>query len=305
LEPLGELPADPHPDDPNLYLNAAPHVHACIGSVFHKPSQAVTTTSSKRIVLALLTWNTRDISIESVRAYANEARMLKRNGSNDGTPAALRTLQPELNDLTTQFIFNDNNLGNCLSRNQIIDFALAQQADYILFMDGDIEIVPFSSFSMLRYMESQGHDLGCLGADHAYQTLDRARVTPCLYGIPDHAVRPITLIAATQYGMFRCDMFRDGVRLEINDPFDQPGWGFEDNDLAFQIAVRGYRNCFFTGMIYLHRALHSSIPILRQNGYDAAALCNRRQHYVISKWKTVPVISNGPLREIQRLRLRV
>src|SRR5260370_3132029 len=190
LRPLADSVEEPREGDSTLYCNPSPYVHACIAGVFAKSGQENHTSipPGKKVVLALLTWNTCKISIESIRAYVREAHMLQRlghqpylcvcdNGSTDGTADALRTLEEEM-DIPHKFIFNAENLGNSIARNQIIDHMLECSADYLLFMDGDIEIVPFSSFAMLRYMENNGQRLGCIGADSGGQTLDRARAHP-------------------------------------------------------------------------------------------------------------------------------
>src|SRR5262249_10318798 len=162
---------------------------ATMAGVFAKGHTAE--SRGKRILLALLTWNTRDISIESARAYLREAHMLSRlgcepylcicdNGSTDGTPAALRELEPEINT-PYKLILNSENIGNSIARNRILDYMMECGADYVLFMDGDIEIVPFSSFAMFRYMENCGHRLGCIGADSFSHVPVRHNTTTCLY----------------------------------------------------------------------------------------------------------------------------
>lgn len=313
LQPAMEAPPDPREGEPGLYLNQPPYAHASIGGVFYKPP--LVADRGKRLVLALLTWNTRAISVESVRAYMSEAHMMQRlgtevlicvvdNGSTDGTPNALRELESEMAGIPYRLILNSSNLGNSIARNQIIDVMMDWDADYVLFMDGDIEIVPFSSFAMLRYMENQGHSLGCLGADSRWQTPDRRRVSPYWFSVDNAVVHTANLVAWTQYGMFRRAVFNEGVRFDVNTPFNEPGWGFEDNDLAFQMEVKGFLNQYFSGMTYLHRALHSSISILRANGYDPVALTTRRQQYVINKWMSVPRINTGPLAELRRLAMR-
>ena len=105
--------------------------------------------------------------------------------------------------------------------------------------------------------------------------------------------------------MFRRAVFEDGVRFDENEPFDGVGWGFEDNDLAFQMEVKGYLNQRFFGMTYLHRAARSSIRIMRGLGIDARALYTRRQQYVISKWSSIPPINNGPLNFVRRVQIHV
>ncbi|HUB31527.1 MAG TPA: glycosyltransferase [Bryobacteraceae bacterium] len=304
----------PMEGDSALFTQQAPFRHACIAGVFQKVGGSVT-APSKKIVLALLTWNTRDISIESVRAYLREASMLTRlghrpficvvdNGSADGTPEALRALETEMG-VPYKFLYNRENLGNSVARNQILDYVRECDADYVLFMDGDIEIVPFSSFAMMRYMENCGRQLGCIGADSGGQTPNRPSASPYLFSISGLQLQTVNLVAWTQYGMFRREVFEDGVRFDEADPFRGPGWGFEDNDLAFQMDMKGYLNQRFYGMVYLHRAMCSSIRIMRGMGIDASALYQRRKQYTISKWAAIPRIASGPLLDVRRVELRL
>jgi glycosyltransferase involved in cell wall biosynthesis len=303
-----ELPAE---GDAACYRNPAPFSHTVMAAAFSKG--AAEKRRGRRIVLALLTWNTRDISIDSVKAYLREANMLRRlgcepylcvcdNGSADGTQAALQEIQQQTG-IPCKLILNPENTGNSVARNQIIDYMLESDADYLLFMDGDIEVVPFSSFAMLRYMENCGHRLGCIGADSWGQTPQRHQASPCLYTLDGMRVEEVNLVAWTQYGMFRRAVFEQGVRFDENGPFTGPGWGFEDNDLAFQMELKGFRNQRFFGMVYLHRAAQSSIRIMRQLGLDPRALYARRKQYVIDKWASVPQINNGPLTLVRRVQM--
>jgi hypothetical protein len=310
LHPMADTVEEPRADDPSLYRQQPPYPHACIAGVFAKGGHAAL-SMGKKIVLALLTWNTRNTTLDSVRAYIREAHLLQRlgqepflcicdNGSTDGLADALRALELQI-DVRYKLILNHTNLGNSIARNQIIDYMLACDADYVLFMDGDIEIVPFSSFAMLRYMENSGHRLGCIGADSLGQTPHRERASTSLYSIDGFRLETTNLVAWTQYGLFRRAVFDDGVRFDETTPFDGAGWGFEDNDLAFQMDMKGYLNQRFFGMTYLHRDVRSSIRIMRASGIDATALYARRKQYVIDKWTTVPHINNGPLALIRRV----
>ncbi len=314
LHPLSERVETPQETDPDLYRQQPPFPHACMAGVFCKGPRA-DVLSGKKILLALLSWNMREVTVDSARAYLREAHMLQRlgqapvicvcdNGSTDGTADALRALEPDL-DMPYKFIFNRANLGNSIARNQIIQAMLEFDADYVLFMDGDIEIVPFSSFAMLRYMENCGQQLGCIGADSTGQTPDRARATPYLYCIDGLRRETTNLVAWTQYGMFRRAVFEAGIRFEEAEPFDQAGWGFEDNDLAFQMELKGYLNQRFFGMTYLHRNARSSIQIMHRLGIDAHALYEKRKRYVIDKWSGVPLINNGPLGDVRRVNMRL
>lgn len=301
--------------DGALYRNQHPYPHACIGGVFCKGPTPKITAAGRKIVLALLSWNTRDITLEAVKAYESEARMLQRlghqpficvcdNGSCDGAREALRDIQASLS-VPSHFIINESNLGNSIARNQIIDYTLQAGADYVLFMDGDIEIVPFSSVAMLRHMENCGHRLGCIGADSNGQTPHRASASKSFFAIDPKRIEQTNVVAWTQYGMFRCAAFAEGVRFDPAPPFDGAGWGFEDNDLAFQMDIRGYLNQRCFGMTYLHRAARSSVRIMREQGHDPQALYNRRKNYVIEKWSRTPHINDGPLRDVRRVEMRL
>jgi glycosyltransferase involved in cell wall biosynthesis/SAM-dependent methyltransferase len=297
-------------DDSSVFLQQSPFAHACFAGVFQKPGGPAVLPAHRKIVLALLTWNTRDISLDSAHALLVEARMLKRlgyepslcltdNGSTDGTAEALQALEAET-DVPCTFVMNGQNLGNSIARNQIIDHAMKAGADYLLFMDGDIEVVPFSTFAMIRYLENNGERLGCVGADSWGQTPHRHLASPCLYSATDCRIENVNLVAWTQYGLFRREVFETGIRFDVNGPFGGPGWGFEDNDLAFQMDVKGFVNHRMFGMTYLHRAMGSSIRELRAQGADVAAMYSSRRDYVIEKWSGVPEINGGPLVDLRR-----
>jgi hypothetical protein len=178
-------------------------------------------------------------------------------------------------------------------------------ADYLLFMDGDIEVIPGSSLAMLRYMEGRGARLGCLGADSAGQTQQRERATPAIFSLEGSRVDTVNYVAWTQYGLFRRSVFEDGIRFDCGGPFGRPGWGFEDNDLAFQMEQKGYVNQRFYGALYLHRAPRSSTRILKAQGVDANLLCEQRKQYVVEKWSGVPSIADGPLNLVRRIMVQL
>lgn len=315
LQPIGPSALEePAENDATCYCNPPPFSHACFSGVFSKGPRP-SLSFKRKILLALLTWNTGDISLDSLRAYISEARMLRRlgyeaaicvcdNGSTDGTVDAIRNATAGL-DLPCHIIANSSNTGNSIARNQIIAHMLHTDADYVVFMDGDIEVVPFSTFAMLRYMEGQGHRLGCIGPTSGGYSPLRERVTPYLYSVYGLQTEETNLVAWTQYGMFRRAVFEEGVRFDESKPFDGPGWGFEDNDLAFQMHVKGFHNQRFFGMTYLHRNVQSSVRIMRQQGIDPNPLYRRRQDYVIDKWQAVPEINNGPLELVRRIQIRL
>jgi polysaccharide pyruvyl transferase CsaB len=292
LVPAGAAPDFPNGRDNELLVNDLPFEHGTIGAVFVKPPAAE--ERPIRVVLALLTWNTREISMESVAALSSEARMLQRagveaaicvvdNGSTDGTPEELSALDAAL-DIPHQFILNPRNVGSSRARNRMIDYMLEQAADYILFMDGDIEIVPCSSFAILRYMESSGIKLGCVGAYSAHFTSERANSTRTLFSLAQCRLHRSSILAWTQYGMFRRSLFESGIRFDESGPFGEPGHGLEDVDFALQMAEKGYANEYFEGIRYLHRHLSSSVGILRSQGVNPTARYYKRKEFLLAKW---------------------
>lgn len=310
LYPGGEQVADPLESDQDLYRNVEPYPHACIGAVFQKGKHAVS-FDSRKVALSVLTWNTKDVTFESIRAVIEEANMFKRlghkpfvvicdNGSTDGTSQALRELERYI-DVPHHLILNKTNRGSSIARNQIIDVILEAGSDYLMFMDGDIEVVPFSGFAMLRHMENCGYLLGCVGADSFDFSDQRARTTKYLYSIADCKLEQTNLVAWTQYGMFRREVFEEGVRFDDNEPFDREGWGFEDNDLAFQMHMKGFYNQRFYGITYLHRHHSSSVRIMRELGIDPNYNYRRRKEYVIKKWADIPPIKFDPLRYVRSI----
>lgn len=310
LQPLIPPPPEPQEGDAGLYLNPPPFAHAVAGSVFSKGAPAPPVR--RTILLSLLTWNTMEPSLESLAAHVREARMLRRlghdaricvvdNGSTDGTAEQLRNLEGKI-DVPHRFILNGENLGNSRARNQIIAHLLETGADYVLFVDGDIEIVPFSSFVMLTHMESSGRSLGCFGAYSFTCTPERDKATPVLFSLAGCQIHTSDALAWTQYGIFRREMFEDGIRFDEEGPFGEPGHGLEDVDFAFQMNQLNYLNQYFSGICYLHRNMSSSVGLLSRQGLNPTERYYSRRDYVLQKWENVPEISAGPLNWVRRAR---
>lgn len=301
LRAASTAPSAARENDRSLYTNPEPLRHGSVGAVFTKGEREEGTC--RKVVLALLSWNTRDISLEALDALETEARTLERlghraaicvvdNGSTDGAAEALRKRRGKI-CVEHTVILNEENIGNSRARNQMIDYALEQGADYLFFCDGDIEPVPFSTFVMLRYMELQGERLGCFGAYSFQCTPDRQRTTEFLYSLATCQLQGSDVLAWTQYGMFRCQLFADGVRFDEEGPFGEPGHGLEDVDLAFQMNARGYANQYFQGIWYLHRNISSSVGILREQGVDPTECYFARRDYLVRKWDRNPAAANS------------
>lgn len=243
------------------------------------------------ITFGFLCWNTKDVSVEGLIALYQEIGRLERlgvtarvlvldNGSMDGSAKALAACAlPGYGDVLAV----KDNIGISAGRNLIIDECGIYDPKYILLMDGDINIVPFSSYAMASYLESHPQ-AGCIGAVASQCTTDGLGVSRRLYSIHESRAKKDIACAWTQYGMFRYDMF-DKVRFDEGGPFGEPGWGFEDDDLCYQMYKEGYENHYFTGMTYLHRSLRSSWPSLTGMGINIHEKFLRRRTYLIDKWK--------------------
>jgi hypothetical protein len=247
------------------------------------------------ITLGYLCWNTRQASVEGVEALIQEAGYLHSlgctpnivimdNGSSDGTGQAIsELLDLSHSDLHIELHILAENEGISRARNRIIESALTLNSQYLMLMDGDIEIVPLSSYTMARYLHCHP-DLGCIGAYSSNYTVDREKAAKYLHEIPENYVRGDIRCAWTQYGLFRCSMFQQGIRFDETGPFGQPGWGFEDDDLCFQMLEKGWGNWYFGRMCYLHRNIRSSWPNLRDSGVDPQKAFQRRKEYLLEKW---------------------
>jgi len=247
-----------------------------------------------RVTLGLLTWNNRETSMDTALSVVREADILKKcgcytqiawvdNGSTDGTRTNIRNV---LNDNSTPYkakLF-DQNEGQSVARNRLIDFALAFQADWMLMLDGDIVAIPYSVAAMLSYTIDQKHrKIGCIGLNPENCTRSVSDLDVCQQAltITNDFVFPCTNLAWTQYGLFNCDVFRSGIRFDEDPVFLGPGWGFEDNDLGIQITRAGYDMPFTSLMRYFH------IRSTGLNNLDktlAAKVFNARKKYIQGKW---------------------
>ncbi len=245
------------------------------------------------ITLGYLCWNTSRISVEGVLALIAEANRLIElgnhplicvvdNGSEDDTYEAILKAVGEPPPFFYIIQLKENR-GISYARNFILDFAKEQGSQYTLLMDGDIEVVPLSTYTMVRYLHCHS-DVGVIGAYSANYSDKREECAANLIEIPESRVRHDIPCAWTQYGMFRTVLWDRGIRFDDSGPFGEPGWGFEDDDLHYQIVEAGYKNRYFGGMRYLHRAIHSSWDHIEAQGFNVDAQFYFRQDYLVRKW---------------------
>lgn len=238
------------------------------------------------ITLGMLCYNTKEHSIESYSALVLEAEALKYLGAHvsivvvdngrDGTYQSLidmrsGTILPTL-----------DNLGCSRGRNIILNYAESSLSDYVFLLDGDIRPVSGSLRAMLIYMIEHPH-LGCLSAHPVRQTTDSEIATTFLDRV--HTLQNDVTSACTGYAMFNGKMLKDGIRLDESGPFGGPGWGYEDDDLYWQMITAGWEVSFFTDMVYLQRQMRSSWPSLLKDGVSVSKMFELRKEYFLEKWK--------------------
>lgn len=247
------------------------------------PVRRLVFPSKPKIALGTLIWNTADISVENVDALLVEKTRLEMagfevqviavdNGSTDGMGKELRKRKGQL--VST---LNKENLGSSVARNQIIDKAQAWGADYLLFLDGDITVVPWSTLSMVQAMRRD--NLDCLGAYWGGYSDDPAQVSKH-WAVPIQPIR-CDSIAPTQYGMWSRRLM-EAVKFDENFG---PGWAAEDDDYFLMMKDAGFLPYIFFDMTYLHRHIHHGHSRHGTNAYD---LFYKRITYMIEKWKDRP-----------------
>lgn len=256
----------------------------------------------RRVALAVLCWNTREVSTESFQALIREASRLKAcgfqpsvialdNGSDDGTFEALLPLSKG-HGFPVSVIRNGGNLGNSVARNQIIEEAAGHGAEFLLFTDGDLEVIPFSTFPLLA--DLQWHpSYGCVGLFSGDCSELRSQVSkemPALGKLMQDTGQPV---AWTQYGLFRMAMFLGAnILFEAEGPYGGPGWGFEDNDLWLQMVAKGWGNVCYHGATYLHRNRSASLDFIRDAGLDPRSIYYARRQFLVDKWGKDPIMKD-------------
>lgn len=250
-----------------------------------------------KVMLSVVCWQNDSTVRSSLYALLEECRRLKFHGITPvlglaaGEPSEMiGGLVSEMemvclnNDIEFRYFTAETNVGASVLRNSLIN--LSADCDYILFTDGDIEIISYSSLALMALMEdskSKGAKLACIGAYCNSYSTDRDKCTVDARYISSMLVRFEPVIAWTQYGLF------DRRLLDVCS-FDErfgAGWGFEDDDLAMQFQQIGYKVANVRGLCYLHRNIHSSLGELVKSGVDPNILFNQRKQYFLDKWRGV------------------
>lgn len=176
------------------------------------------------------------------------------NGSLDGTEEWLAG-QP---DLVT---VNRENWGAGPGRNAGLD--AAGEFDFVLMLDGGIRPLHGGTDRMLDYLE-RVPEADVIGVEIAHFETDRERAWlrwPKLIERAYHNTR----LSHTAYALCRARAW-DGLRFCEEGPFAQPGWGVDDDEMAYQWNEAGIVVHVATRVHPYRRASGSFRRLYRETG---------------------------------------
>jgi len=240
-----------------------------------------------KVTLSMLTWNDKEKTLENLNALKAEAENLRKfnfdpcivvcdNGSIDGTKLALKKVKG------IHVINNKANLGIAPAKNKIIDYAIDNDSEFVLFTDCDITVVPFSVLEMLRWLRPRASQAACVGTNWYKCTEDPNLAARWCPTIMDAAIFPHQ--APAHYGLFFTNILN---RYRFDNHFG-PGWGAEDNDLAMSIEDETYLKMYVFPLIHVHQHPHKSIELLKTDGINPENDIRERYSHMIEKWKDKP-----------------
>ncbi len=212
----------------------------------------------------VLNYNNLDILSESIPLLLADGLHVVAvdNGSDDGS----REYLAGQSGIVT--VLNDENLGSSTGRNQGID----RSQGNVLLLDSDILYIRGSYAYLLDLVERTAAD--CAGFHFFSYTREKEKAWRDL---ESHRPKVVPgAFAYTHYGVFRAGVF-DRCRFDENFG---TGWGFEDNDLTFQ--MKGLGMTFACARARYYHRKKSSVENLKRRGYGPRT--GERLKYLRSKW---------------------
>ncbi|MBN2417645.1 glycosyltransferase family 2 protein [bacterium] len=221
------------------------------------------------VVVVILTWNNRDIvleSIHSVRAldYAPFDIVVVDNGSSDGTAEAVARQYPDVT-----IVRNGKNYGAIKGKNYGLARALAMGAEYLFVLDDDLTADPDALRHMVTLCESDP-EIGMTGAK-IYDFEQRDLILSCGSKID------FTQNIVRQYGRGEREQGRYTVSMDVDflgmghtlikrevlediGLLDESfiGYGYEDVDYGVMVRKSGRRVVFCPDAVVWHRP-HSGV----------------------------------------------
>lgn len=220
--------------------------------------------SLPHVVIVVLNWNGREDTLACLRSlrelrYPRASILVVDNGSEDGSEEAVREAHPDLPLLQT-----GSNLGFAGGNNAGIEWALREDADYVLLLNNDTEVEADFLGPMVETAESDAA-VGVVGASIAYHH-DPQRLWAFGGGWFDvatgwvrHVQRPVGVDRLRPRGhrhfyVTGCTMLLRTSLLEEIGLLDESYFHFcEDVDLCLRAEAAGHRIAVAPEARLLHR----------------------------------------------------
>lgn len=231
------------------------------------------------VSICILNWNRVDTLKKTIRLLENckienEIIIFDQNSS-DGSIEYLKSLSNN----QTYVIFSPVNIGNSLSRNQLVE---KSKYNYIVFLDSDI--VPIeNSIEELYYFMKDNKEFSILGYDYTDHSTDFSKITKSENKILLEDLNLDHRIAFTQYGIFKKDVLKK-CPFPSFFPFNEEGWGAEDDIVGLTVADNNLGKIgMILGRTYYHNRNGSSKDQLGYDNYKIRYF-NRFIYYRYFQW---------------------
>jgi glycosyltransferase involved in cell wall biosynthesis len=164
------------------------------------------------LVICALSWNDAHATESMLRALQAERFVARArgvrvsviaydNGSTDGTARHLEAGRRR--GIIDELILSAENIGNSISRNLMIDWALERGSDAIAFVDGDVIPTVGALTAFTKELACSSATVGSIGADYfsRAQTTTARRSTLFKLRVRHKDCRVINSIGLTQFGV--------------------------------------------------------------------------------------------------------
>jgi cephalosporin hydroxylase/glycosyltransferase involved in cell wall biosynthesis len=186
------------------------------------------------------------------------------NGSSDGTAEWLDVALTEWdNDDTQLTVVHRENFGAGPGRNAGLN--AAGEFDYVLMLDGGIRPLIGGTQKLLDFLERRD-DVDVLGVEIPhFETDEKKAWRRWPNDIGDEHTYHNTRLSHTAYCLCRAKVW-DGMRFSEEGPFAEPGWGADDDEMAYQWLEKGITVHAVTNIHPYRRASGSFGELYRETG---------------------------------------
>jgi glycosyltransferase involved in cell wall biosynthesis len=164
----------------------------------------------------------------------------------------------------------------------------AGEFDFCLMLDGGIRPLINGTQHMLDYLEA-----------HPKVDVISPEVASCFTTDPEMAhrrmVEPIdekkcfhqNMLSSTAYALCRYRAW-DGIRFSEEGPYGEPGWGVDDNEMAFRWAAEGIVHHDFSGVLCYRRASGSFARLYKETGIYPNQFGSVYEARLVKLWQDYP-----------------